>query len=67
MSDEAIRREYFKVHFAVDNIATAFTNKYEGTVDPICYPRRVRAREKEDRRYRASRVGTTFDLRNIAC
>lgn len=31
MDDEATRREYFKVRFVVDDIATAFTNKYEGT------------------------------------
>lgn len=49
MGDEA-RREYFKVRFVVDDIATAFTNKYEGTAsDLLSLPREMR-----DRRYRAS-------------
>lgn len=50
MGDKAIRREHFKVHFVVDNIATVFTNKYEGTAsDLLSSPlsrSRARARAK---------------------
>lgn len=45
MGDEATRREYFKVRFVVDDIATGFTNKYGGTASDL-YRRRARGKRE---------------------
>lgn len=55
------------MRFVVDDIATVFANKYEETANGfVILFACVRARAREERSALSS-VGTTFDLRNIAC
>lgn len=69
MDDEATRRgEYFKMRFAVSNIAMALANKYAGAApDLLSTPREERERMREIGVSRARWDGATFSSRNIAC